>query len=479
MADISDVKLDQSSTADSQKLGLMGLIGVVAGSMIGGGIFNLPSNMASTAGAGAVLIAWVVTAVGMYFLASTFKALSNARPDLSSGIYAYAREGFGGFMGFEMAWGYWLSAAFGNVAFAVLIMDTLGYFFPVFKDGSMASLLGGSILIWFMHFVVLRGVSAAASLNVVATIAKLVPAAVIIIALIVAFDANVFQQDFWGHSEKIGSPMEQMKGTMLVTLWAFIGIEGAVVVSGRAKNPKSVGAATLAGLFLCLFLYVLISVLPFGIMHEPEMAGLKNPSAAYVLEKIVGPWGATFVNAGVLIALLSCWLSWTILVPEVPFEAAKGGAFPKKFAEVNTNGSPAIALWVSSIVMQIMLVAAHFSSDAWNFLLSITGVMVLPPYLASAAFLCQYSKSHGNSIAFVTGLMASIYAVWLLYAAGPSYLLMSTVIFALGIAVYWMSYKEKSDAGSFLQGNERWIATLLILVAIASIAMFAMGKITI
>ena len=100
MADATDVSLDQSSAADSQKLGLMGLIGVVAGSMIGGGIFNLPSNMASTAGAGAVMIAWVVTAVGMYFLASTFKALADARPDLSSGIYAYAREGFGGFMGF-------------------------------------------------------------------------------------------------------------------------------------------------------------------------------------------------------------------------------------------------------------------------------------------------------------------------------------------------------------------------------------------
>ena len=120
---------------EGRGLGLVSLVGMVVGSMIGGGAFNLPSNMAQSAGLGAVCLAWLLTGFGMFFLAGTFRTLTRARPDLDAGIYAYAREGFGRLAGFEMAWGYWLSAAFGNVAFAVLVMSTLGFFFPLFGTG--------------------------------------------------------------------------------------------------------------------------------------------------------------------------------------------------------------------------------------------------------------------------------------------------------------------------------------------------------
>src|SRR6185369_1348459 len=132
---------------DSRKFGLPLLAGVVVGSMIGGGAFNLPQNMASGAGLGAVAIAWAITLIGMFFLSNAFRTLADERPDLSAGIYRYAQDGFGRLVGFEMAWGYWLSSAFGNVAFAVLIMQILGYFFPVFGDGrNWASIIGGSVL---------------------------------------------------------------------------------------------------------------------------------------------------------------------------------------------------------------------------------------------------------------------------------------------------------------------------------------------
>ncbi|MEF9944926.1 MAG: amino acid permease, partial [Burkholderiaceae bacterium] len=114
--------------SDVRKLGLLGLTGMVAGSMIGSGVFNLPSNMAQGASAGAVLIGWVVTFIGMALIANAFRLLANARPQLSGGVYTYAEAGFGRFVGFEMAWGYWLSAAFSNVAFAVLVGSIAGYF---------------------------------------------------------------------------------------------------------------------------------------------------------------------------------------------------------------------------------------------------------------------------------------------------------------------------------------------------------------
>ncbi len=120
----------------TQKLKIGALIALVVGSMIGGGIFSLPQNMAASASAGAVLIGWVITAIGMLTLAFVFQTLANRKPDLDLGIYAYAKAGFGDYMGFSSAWGYWISAWLGNVSYFVLLFSTLGYFFPVFGEGN-------------------------------------------------------------------------------------------------------------------------------------------------------------------------------------------------------------------------------------------------------------------------------------------------------------------------------------------------------
>src|SRR5271166_3142805 len=81
---------DESAHPETRKLGLLMLTGVVVGSMIGGGSFNLPANMSGAAGLGAIIIAWVVTFIGMYFLSNCFRVLSDKRPDLKAGIYSYA-----------------------------------------------------------------------------------------------------------------------------------------------------------------------------------------------------------------------------------------------------------------------------------------------------------------------------------------------------------------------------------------------------
>ncbi|MDP1166152.1 amino acid permease, partial [Klebsiella pneumoniae] len=72
---------------------------------------------------GPVTVAWIIAGVGVYFIANCFRLLSDARPDLQAGVYMYAQEGFGRFIGFNVAWGYWLMTCFGNVAFAVILMD--------------------------------------------------------------------------------------------------------------------------------------------------------------------------------------------------------------------------------------------------------------------------------------------------------------------------------------------------------------------
>ncbi|MGV8985357.1 MAG: basic amino acid/polyamine antiporter [Cypionkella sp.] len=471
----------------ARRLGLFALTGMVIGSMIGGGAFNLPSNMAAGAGMGAQVIAWIITGIGMFFLANTFRTLADKRPDLSAGIYSYAREGFGRLTGFQMAWGYWLSSAFGNVAFAVLIMQTLSYFFPVFGNGqNWPSFIGGSVLIWGMQIVVLSGVKRAAFLNGVAMVTKLAALGIAIIVMIAYFKAGPFTADIWGQTANLGSILGQVKSTMLVTLWVFIGIEGAVVVSGRAEKSEQVGAATFLGLGVCLAGYAALSILPFATMSQPEMAALKSPSLAYVVESLVGHWGAVFMVLAVLVSILSCWLAWTILVAELPFVAAQDGVFPKFLAKENKNHAAAPSLWVSTIVMQLSLLVVLYANDAWIFMLNITGVMILPAYLASTAYLWKFgtkqtgSGSEGRNAMVLTGIFGSVYAVWMLYAAGPAFLLLSTIMFAIGLPVYWYAERETpGDRKAAFTGPEVIGAVALLAAAIAAIVLFYMGIVTV
>ncbi|SIN99244.1 basic amino acid/polyamine antiporter [Halodesulfovibrio marinisediminis] len=467
-----------------KKLGLVGLVAIVVSAMVGGGIYNLPSNMSEGAAAGAVMLAWVLTGLGMFFLATSFRALSDARPDLDSGIYAYAHDGFGDFVGFEMAWGYWLSAVFGNVGYAVLTMDSAAYFFPPETfSAQIQAFIGGSVLIWSMCAICLFGVSTASVLNTITTIAKMLPLLVLVVILAIFFSASHFTFDFWGEaSAGLGGLGKQLKSTMLVTLWAFIGIEGAVVVSGRARNADDVGRATIISLLMCLTLYVLISLLPYGFLSQAELAKLPTPSAAYVLEKLVGPWGASFINAGVIIALLGSWLSWTIMVVEVPHVAAKDGVFPKIFAKENRHESPYVSLLVTSLFMQLTMFVVLFAKDAWLFLVDITGVMILYPYFVSAVYLSKLCMTNtypedqpvSKSMAQFSGGFAAVYALWLLYAATPKLLLLSSILFALGLGVFWKAKREQGAAVLFV-GWEKVGAVMLVGIAITAAVFFGSG----
>lgn len=478
-----------SSHPETRKLGLLMLTGVVIGSMVGGGVFNLPQNMANGAALGAVIIAWVVTGVGMYFLADTFRTLADKRPDLTAGIYSYAREGFGRFAGFNSAWGYWLSAAFGNVGFAVLVMQTLGYFYPSLLSGkSWQAILGGSILIWAMYFLVLAGVKSAAFLNAIATATKIVPILALIVVLGVFFNSGKFSLDIWGTHAHLGNVLAQVKSTMMVTLWVFIGIEGAVVVSGRATHSEDVGRSTLLGLLVCLLLYVLTSVLPFGVMTQAQLAALNGPSAAYVLSAVVGHWGAVFIIVSVLISLLSCWLAWTILVAELPFEGARDGVFPKFLSHENSHHSPAPSLLLSTLAMQVAMFIVIFANNAWLWMVAITGVMILPPYFACTAYLFRYVNqpafidAHGTETkgkAIISGLLGSVYALWLLYAAGVQFVLLSTIVYAIGIPVFWYAQKENTPEQPAFTKMEAMAAIILLIVAIISVVLIFNGTVTI
>lgn len=467
------------------KLGIVALAGLVIGSMIGGGVFSLPADMANGAGAGAIMIGWLITGIGMISLAFVYQNLAVRKPDLNGGVYSYAKAGFGDYIGFNAAWGYWLSALLGNVSYAVMLFGALGYFFPVFgKGNNAAAIICASLLIWMLQFLIMRGVKQAAFVNIVTTIAKLVPIFLFIIVLIISFKVDLFTLDIWGKvNVSLGSVTDQVKSTMLVTLWVFIGIEGAVVVSGRAKNRTDVGKATVIGLVGTLTIYVLVSVLSLGAMNQADLAKLDTPSTAYLLEFLVGKWGAVVINIGLVVSLFGSLLGWSILAAEIPFVAAKDGLMPSFFAKENKQGSPVHSLFMTNVLVQIALLITMFSSSTYQVLYSIASSAILIPYLFSGLYAWKlvatgetYTENPaGRSKDYVFAVISTIYAAWLVYAAGLKYILLVTILYAMGIAVFM---KVKSEHNQKIFDNfEKIIALFFAVAGIAALVMMATGGI--
>jgi arginine:ornithine antiporter/lysine permease len=463
------------------KLKLGALVALVVGSMIGGGIFSLPQNMAASADVGAVLIGWAITAVGMLTLAFVFQTLANRKPDLDGGVYAYAKAGFGDYMGFSSAWGYWISAWLGNVGYFVLLFSTLGYFFPIFGEGNtVAAVIGASVLLWGVHILVLRGIKEAAFINLVTTVAKVVPLLLFVLIAIFAFKLDIFTADIWGmKNPDLGSVMNQVRKMMLVTVWVFIGIEGASIFSARAEKRSDVGKATVIGFITVLLFLVLVNVLSLGIMTQPELAKLQNPSMAAVLEHVVGHWGAVLISVGLIISLLGALLSWVLLCAEIMFAAAKDHTMPAFLRRENANHVPANALWLTNAMVQLFLIITLFSASTYLSLIYLATSMILVPYLWSAAYallLAIRGESYENALAerrkdLIIGAVSLIYAMWLLYAGGIKYLLLSALLYAPG-AILFAKAKFEVDKPVFTNVEKLIFAAVVVGALVAAYGLY-------
>lgn len=481
-------------TVNDQRVGLIALVAIVVSSMIGSGVDSLPQNMAEQSSVGAVAIAWLVCGFGMYFVARVFVSLSDLRPDLQAGIYMYAREGFGPLAAFLVAWGYWLMTIFSNVAFAVMSMDVLNYFMPgKFAGGNnFSSIVGASLLIWGFHFLVLSGTKLAGTINTIGTIAKLIPLAAFVGAIVYFLDYTQLTMNVWGHepvapNKPLGSTLSQVLSPLYVALWCFIGIEGAVALSGRARNKGDVGRATLMGFSISLVICMLISVLPFGLLSQSELSQLANPSTAGVMKNMTGDWGEWLINAGVLISILASWLVWTMICAEIPMVAAENGTFPAKLARKNKNGAASTALWVSTFTMQIVVLVVHFAHNAWLTLLAISAIAVLPAYFASAAYLAklcmtgQYRQygSRGVRLSLFSSLVAASFCLFMLYASQIQYVALTPILLTFGLPFYIWAKKQDPDHANLFTRYERIGLIALFTLDLLVVVMFWKGVVVI
>ena len=438
----------------TQKLSLFALTAMVVGSMVGAGIFSLPRTFGNATGPFGAIIAWCIAGSGMYMLARVFQILAERKPHLDAGVYAYAKAGFGNYPGFLSVLGYWLGSCIGNVSYWVLIKSTLGAFFPIFGNGNTVTAIAvASVGIWLFHFMILRGVKQATFINSIVTIGKIVPILVFILILIFAFNYQQFIDNFWGG---VGMPdtslFTQVRATMLVTVFVFLGVEGASVYSRYAKKRKDVGAATIMGFISVLCLMVLVTLLPYAVLPRAEIAALRQPSIAALLENVVGHWGAIFTSIGLIISVLGAYLAWSLICAEVLFTAAKTDDMPKIFAKENENKVPYAALWMTNIVVQFFVISTYWSKDAFTLMLNLTSAMSLIPYLFVAAYGVQVANSFESYTKdperrkrdLIIAVIAVIYTAFMLIAGGLKLLLLSAALYTPGTILYLWTRLEQN-----------------------------------
>ncbi|MET8856244.1 basic amino acid/polyamine antiporter [Streptomyces sp. NPDC004579] len=465
----------ESEAAPAAKLTLVTLAMMVVGSMVGAGVFSLPRRFAQETGVAGALIAWAVAGTGMLMLAFVFQRLAVARPDLDAGVYAYAKAGFGEYLGFFSAFGYWASACVGNVTYWVLIMSTIGAIAPALGDGdTVLAVVLSSVGLWAFFLLIRRGVKEAAAINRIVTVAKIIPILVFVVLALFYLKPHVFAEN-WGGAAYAGSLFDQVKGTMLATVFVFLGVEGASVYSRHAKRREDVGRATVLGFLSVFSVFASVTIVSYGLLPMAEIAELRQPSMAGVLESAVGTWGEVFVSVGLIVSVLGAYLAWTLMAAEVLFVAAKDEDMPRFLARSTRADVPVPALLLTTLLTQLVLVVTLFSDDAFNFALDLTSALTLIPFLLAAAFALKIARRRfGGDL--VVAALATVYTAFLLYAAGLKYLLVSFIIYAPATVLFVMARREQGRTP--FSPRELVILVVSVAGAVTGIVALALGWIS-
>ena len=471
-------------------IGLIGLIGMVISSCIGSGVFAITGQLAGVASPGAVLIAWLIVGVGFLALAFSLNNLTEKRSDLH-GIFSYADAGWGPLAGFISGWGYWLSAWLGNVAFATMMISTIGYFYPAFLPGNtIPCIIIASIVMWALTYLVIRGVESAAFLNAIVMVCKVAAIAVTLIFGIFLFNAGIFTADFWGNvydnavaagqygpdAAPLGGVGTQIFNCMIIMMWCFVGIEGASVVSSRAARKTDVGKATLIG-FICLMLiYVGASVLPYGYMSSAEVAALDYPALVYVFSSMAPGWGGPFISIAIIISILGSWLSFTILPAETTSEMADYKLLPASWGKLNSHNAPSMSLLIVGACTQAFLIILLFSADAYDFAFSMCTVAIVITWAFAAAYQAKWGVQNKNMVQAAIGFVAVAFQVIGVLFNGWSFLLLTCVGYIPGFFIY---VKARKDYGNAITMGEKVCMGVVSALGVLSLVLLAVGVISI
>ncbi len=469
-----------------EKLGLWLLVFVGLGSMIGSGIFNSPKDLIRIANPQGTMLTWVIGGTGALMLALVFVYLAGRKPELKSGIYAYARDGFGDYMGFNSAWGYWSVGWLGNISYLALFFKTLNDLLGEHALSPLQSFFIGSTILWLYYIILMAGVKEGAILNFIVTVAKLIPIVLIILLAPALFDRDLFLVPDWqwklAATGSETTPIQQVGDAMAIVLWCFVGIEAASVLSGRARKQKAVRTATILSTLIVLGIYMLITLIAMSTIPAGELASSETPLALVLERTIIGAAGGVIIKLGIMISVLGASLSWILLSVETMYAAARDGVMPRQLAKVNSRGTPVNALLLTQCFTQVFLLAilSPRLNETYLAAITIATTLVLIPYFLSSLYAVKtaihYRKEEKTARNLIIALLGTLYSVYVIYAVGIKYLFLSVLFYGIGSLLFIKAKKERREQPK----RWEWIVIILLLSgAILIILRILTGKITI
>lgn len=421
-----------------KQLGFWSVLSLVVGNMVGVGIFVMPSLLAPYGSLS--LLGWGTTLGGALLIALVFSKLSSILPS-AGGPYAYARSGFGDFIGFQAAWTYWISLWVGSTA---TIVSTLGYmsiFWPQISTNPVFSFSAGLAVIWGLTFINLISVSFAGRFQIVITILKILPLALLF--LFALPHVNVEHFSVVNPSGK--PPLTAIIQVVALTMWGFIGLECATIPADYVENPKkTIPRATLWGTLIVGVIYISISALVIGLVPNDVLQ--KTPASfALAAKTIFGQGGALFVAFAAVLAAIGSLNGWFLVQAQIPLAAAQDRLFPRKFQKTTTNGTPAFGLIATAILMSALLFM-NYSKDliqTFNFMVTLATLSILITYLFSVLselmlFLEQPQKFRKRDLAKALALTipATAYILIAFIGAGQEIVMWGSFLFFASAPVY-------------------------------------------
>jgi APA family basic amino acid/polyamine antiporter len=430
---------------DKNKLGIWMSTSLVIGNMIGAGIFMMPSALASFGGIS--ILGWLVSSAGALLLAQVFSKLSVMVKEKTGGPYAFAKLGFGDYVGFLVAWGYWISTWVANAAIAIAFVSALSVLFPILEESPIAAVLLGLGAIWLLTWFNTRGVRNSGKMQLVTTILKLLPISVIIAGGFFFFDASNFIP--FNASEETNLGAIAITGTL--TLYAFVGFESATVPADNVVNPeKTIPRATMIGTAITTLFYILSTVVVMGMIPIEELATSPAPFAD-AMGIMSGEIGEEIVAAGAAIAAFGALNGWILIQSQIARATAIDNLFPKIFKTENKKGVPIWSLVIGSILSSVVMLMNYTEGlvEQFRFMILLSTLCCLVPYIFSAAAYVSISLQRNpgkgsKANIFILGSLAFFYALWAVFGAGEKAVFWGFILLLLGTPFYvWLKWKQK------------------------------------
>lgn len=417
-------------------LGVWGLAASIVNITIGGGIFRAPGTMEVTGRLGAAApLAYVVCAIAMVFVVMCF-AEAGSRVALTGGPYAYVERAFGTFAGFVVGWLLWVTGTIATAAVATIFADSLQRLSPAFAGaGTRLALL---VLVFAVVTAInVRGVKGGARLNIISTVLKLAPLALLIIMGL----ANLQPANLaWQTTPSAGD----VGRASVFLIFAFAGIESAMVPSGEVREPgRTVPRAVLLALGLVTVFYLLVQVATQGVLGA-SLAGRPAPLAD-AAGVVMGPFGAALLGAAVVVSTFGYLSGMILAIPRALFAFARDGVLPKSLAAVHPRfHTPWIAIMVQSVIALALALRNPFEKLAM-----LANVAALLVYLGCAAASWQLRRTGVRDDPSATlrplpgsaaaPVLAAIVIVALLASVTLQEWIVSALVTAVGVALYLLA----------------------------------------